>query len=321
MNHSLSDIQALIQACVSGDCVARNQFQMRFGDDIYNFPVKIYGLPWEEAGDFYVYVFEEDRIFTRLRTFAGRNNIQFRTFLSYYVLKHLFLEWQRTRNELETISLHSPLGNESEGERTLEDVLPAASDDATGEDSAEANLVSSNVWAMLSPEEQLDVKLLSLLEYDLGSDDIRLLSYISQRSIIDTLHLVAEVQEGLRRKDQKLARLREELDSTWGWIVLREKELQEIRKKFHRIDGQSDVADREALLLQQQEIERALAKRRRQRERILTEIRSYKMTTPYKDIAHLLNLTVGTVCSRVFRLRVRLAKEFDGGETFEEASP
>jgi hypothetical protein len=33
----------------------------------------------------------------------------------------------------------------------------------------------------------------------------------------------------------------------------------------------------------------------RQRERLLDEIRSFKMTTPYKDIARMLNSSVGTV--------------------------
>jgi len=32
------------------------------------------------------------------------------------------------------------------------------------------------------------------------------------------------------------------------------------------------------------------------------------MTTPYKDIARLLNSPVGTVCSRIYRLRQRLER-------------
>ena len=48
---------------------------------------------------------EADRIFTRMRTFEGRNGIQFRTFLAYYVLRSLFLEWQRGTRELDTESL------------------------------------------------------------------------------------------------------------------------------------------------------------------------------------------------------------------------
>ena len=38
------------------------------------------------------------------------------------------------------------------------------------------------------------------------------------------------------------------------------------------------------------------------------------MTTPYKDIARLQNAAIGTACSRIFRLRERLAR---AGRTME----
>jgi RNA polymerase sigma factor (sigma-70 family) len=319
MRQPLVDIREFIQSCVAGEVVARRQFQDEYGADIYNFPAKIYGVPAEDAGEFYIYAFAEDRIFLRLRSFEGRNGIQFRTFLSYYVLKHLFLEWRRTRKELETISLQSPVSNDDDAERTLQDILAVSDDAPADEENTPAKLAFAGIWEALSPEERLDIKLLSLLECDLGPDDIQLLARLSGRSILDTLDAVAEVQERLRRKDQKLSQLRDELDSTWGWITLREKEVQEIREKIHRIAEQENIAERAALHAQQAEVERALVKRYRQRERILTEIRSYKMTTPYKDIAQLLNLTIGTICSRVFRLRVRLAREFGEGEAFAES--
>jgi hypothetical protein len=62
---------------------ARRAFQDEYGALIYNFPIKIGGLPEEDAGDFYLFVFEHDRLFLHLRTFQGRNNIHFRTFLSF----------------------------------------------------------------------------------------------------------------------------------------------------------------------------------------------------------------------------------------------
>src|SRR5262245_7667309 len=105
MPQQLSDLLALLRACASGDAQARRAFQAEYGEDIYNFPVKIYRLAEDQAGDFYVYAFDKDRIFSRIRTFEGRNNIQFRTFLSHYVLRDLFLEWRRTVKELATISL------------------------------------------------------------------------------------------------------------------------------------------------------------------------------------------------------------------------
>ena len=83
MTQERADIRAFLATCASGDKAAQRSFQEEYGGDIYNFPVKIYGVPLEEAGDFYLYVFDRDRIFSRLKTFEGRNNIQFKTFLSY----------------------------------------------------------------------------------------------------------------------------------------------------------------------------------------------------------------------------------------------
>jgi RNA polymerase sigma factor (sigma-70 family) len=309
MAQVMGEILELIQVCASGDLAARRRFQDEYGEDIYNFPVKIYRTPLDEAGDFYLYVFENDRIFSRMATFAGRNNIQFRTFLSYYVLKHLFLEWRRTQKEVETVSLSTPLGDSSEGGRVLEDVLPdQVAQEA--EDTRESGGTETNaIWASLAPEERLDLKLLSLIECDLTPEDVRLLARATGRSIQETLVLVAEVQEGLKRKDERLSQLRDELDSVWGWIVLRQKELQEINEKIRHL-GEAQTTTREKLLQRKHELEQALVKRYRQKEKALEEMRSYKLTTPYKDIARLLNLTVGTVCSRIFRLRERLSREF-----------
>jgi RNA polymerase sigma factor (sigma-70 family) len=309
MAQVMGEILELIQACASGDLAARRRFQDEYGEDIYNFPVKIYRTPLDEAGDFYLYVFENDRIFSRMATFAGRNNIQFRTFLSYYVLKHLFLEWRRTQKEVETVSLSTPLGDSSEGGRVLEDILPDQAAQETENTRESGGTEANTIWASLAPEDRLDLKLLSLIECDLTSEDARLLAKATGRSIQETLTLIAEVQEGLKRKDERISQLRDDLDSVWGWIILRQKELQEIDEKIRRI-GEAQNITREKLLQRKYELEQALVKRYRQKEKALEEMRSYKLTTPYKDIARLLNLTVGTVCSRIFRLRERLSREF-----------
>jgi RNA polymerase sigma factor (sigma-70 family) len=310
MSQPPANMLALLQACAAGEGEARRHFQDEYGEDIYNFPVKIYGLPLEEAGDFYVYAFENDRIFSRARTFAGRNSIQFRTFLSYYVLKHLFLEWRRTRKELETVSLQAPAGSSIEDERVLEDLLPDTIALETEEVGATAPGPTTEVWSSLSPEERLDLKLLSLLECDLEPEDLLLLARTSGRSITDTLALLAGVQDELQRRDEKLSRLRNELDAVWGWILLRQREVQEIDEKIHLMKTQEGGLGQEKLLSRKRELEHLLAKRYRQREKLVEELRTYKLTTPYKDIARLLNLTVGTVCSRIFRLRERLMREF-----------
>lgn len=309
MAQESADLKEFLNACASGDPTARRRFQEEHGEDIYNFPVKIYGAALEAAGDFYVYVFERDRIFLRLKTFEGRNSIQFRTFLSYYVLKHLFLEWRRTQKEVETVSLQAPLSGSGEENRTLEDVLPGTVLSEDRENDTAATGVATQIWNSLTLEDRLDLKLLSLLECDLSPDEVRLLAKSSGRTVCDILILVSEVLDELKRKDEKVGRLRDELDSVWGWILLRQKELQEINKRIHLLSTMENDGARAQLVVDKQALEQALAKRYRQRERIMQEIQTYKLTTPYKDIARLLNLTVGTVCSRIFRLRERLMHE------------
>src|SRR5262249_400897 len=147
------DVRGLIRRCAEGDPAARRRFQDEFGRDIYGFPVRVYGVAAERAADFYVFVFEHDRVFTRMRTFEGRNGSQFRTFLAYYVLKGLFLEWQRAQRDLDTVSLSAPVAGDDG--RALEDVLPdpdapdpAASREGDGGPAAA-------LWAALGPLERL----------------------------------------------------------------------------------------------------------------------------------------------------------------------
>ncbi len=319
MSQPILDIFELIRACEAGDALARRRFQDEYGKDIYYFPVKLHGLPLEKAGDFYVYVFDNDRIFTRLLTFEGRKNIQFRTFLSFFVLKSLFLDWLRTLKEVETISSETPETDASGKPRVLGDSLPDPATIETEQTALPEEHLAPDLWNCLAPEEQLDLKLLCLIECDLSLDDTRLLTTISGRPLRETLLLLEEVQQGLKRKDEKLTQLHDTLDSVWGWILLRQKELQEIDEKIRLLMADRDGLN--SLVDQQKALEESLEKRYRQREKLVEEIRTYKLTTPYRDIARLLNTTVGTVCSRIFRLRKRLVKEVGERGAREERAP
>ena len=292
------DALALVRACADGDVAARQRFQERFAEDIYNFPIKIYGLPPDKAADFYVYVFEGDRIFTRMRTFEGRGGIQLRTFLAYHVLRALFLDWQRGEHELDTVSLHAPLGR-GEGGTVLEDTL-ASPDTSADADPAEEGRFG-DLWQSLTAEERLDLKLLSLLEHELTPDDVRLLAKLSRRTLEETAAVLGEVLEALKAKDARVAALAADLDSVWGWIVLRRRELQQTSENLRLMESEPDSPARQRLVERQQELRSAIDKRSQQHTRTLEELRAYKLTTSYKDIARLKNSTVGTVCSRIGR--------------------
>src|SRR5438309_8499862 len=119
-----SDLKQLLHACAQGDADNRIRFQNAFGESIYNYPIKTFRLSADKAADFYIYVFEDDRIFRRVRRFEARNGAQFQTYLNFYVLRDLFFEWRRTQKEPETISLATVVADGSgDHETTLEDLL------------------------------------------------------------------------------------------------------------------------------------------------------------------------------------------------------
>ncbi len=318
MPQETSDILDLIRACVEGDPHARRRFQAEYGEVIYTFPMKKFSCPKEETANFYVYVFDNNRIFSRIGHFTGQTHEQFRIFLWGLVLRHLYFEWYRTLGkEVKEISLQTPLGSSEEREqRTLEDVLADPTTvEPEGRDVPQKK-ATLEVWQSFTPEDRLDVKLLHLLEYDLEAEDIRLLAEIAGRSILETLGLLAEVQGTLKHKDEKHSQLQDDLDSVWGWILLRQKELQDINEKIHSCMSMGNQY--EQLISQRRELERKLVRRYNQRGQILKKYQHSTLTTPYEDIARLLNTTVGTVCSRMSRLRKRLVQKLAEEKTNKE---
>src|SRR6185503_11418130 len=95
----------LIQRCLATEPAAVTEFQNRFGELIYAFPIRVYRVPRDEAGDFYVFAFDKGRIFRRVKTFEGR--ISLRNYLLGFVLDNLVLEWKRTEREIETVSMEA----------------------------------------------------------------------------------------------------------------------------------------------------------------------------------------------------------------------
>src|SRR4051812_30993801 len=99
------EARALIGRCLSGDAAATEQFQQRYGELIYGYPCRVFRTPPDEAGDFYVFAFEQRRIFRRLRTFEGRAPL--RAYLLGFVLDDLVLEWKRRERQIDTVSIEA----------------------------------------------------------------------------------------------------------------------------------------------------------------------------------------------------------------------
>jgi RNA polymerase sigma factor (sigma-70 family) len=301
------DLKAFIADCVRGDPAARIAFQDKYGSLIYTFPVRLFHLSADEAGNFYLYVFEKERIFKRISAFEGRNAMQFETYLSYYVLRDLFLEWVRTQEQVDVVSLDTPIeGPAADGEQTLmlREVLSTA-EPGLDTSLAEANAAEAmeGVLRQLDAAPRVMLKLLALGTIELAPDDVRTIAQIAARSIRQTLALLEEVGAGLAAKASKAEEKREALYVVFHWIQTYQRRIMALEENIRVSRSQGDFQALPRLLHDQAELERKLAWRYQQQARLCGELQKFDMRPSYKDIARLLHLPQGTVCSRIARAR------------------
>jgi RNA polymerase sigma factor (sigma-70 family) len=307
--------QELIRRCLSGDSQAAREFQECYGELIYGYPMRVYRVPPEDAGDFYVFAFDRGRIFRRVRTFEGR--APFRAYLLGFVLDDLVLEWKRGSRELETVSMET-LG---EFAAPPEDHGPLSDD--SGEDAVDRSALSEAL-AQLEPSKAVVMKLLYVEDYELKANELRFLAEASGCDVAEVLSRVDRLRATVREREASLKRMEDSLDAVQAWIQLYERRRQRLLEDLNGLPPESSAARR--LREEEVELQRKIERRRRQRTKLLDQTQRRKVTAPYKEIAALLNTSVGNVGSQIARLRRELlskigAKSRRSGAELHETNP
>jgi RNA polymerase sigma factor (sigma-70 family) len=311
---ALSDtaaVRELIRRCLAGDGDAARSFQEAYGELIYGYPIRVYRTPADEAGDFYVFAFQGGRIFRRLRTFEGR--APFRAYLLGFVLDDLVLEWKRAERHLDTISIED-LGELPDRGESEVDVMNAGNGHARGGRDLDQLL------ANLDPSKTVVFKLLHAEDCELTPAELRYLATISKRTLAEVTAAVEHLRATIRDRETSLRAIEDNLDSVQAWIQLYQKRLRRIGEDLSTVQASSRAAEK--LYAERNELERKIERRRRQRDKLGVQAKRRKVTAPYKDIAAVLNTTVGNVGSQIARLRGELS-QLSGeplDEPFEEHS-
>jgi len=289
----------LVADCLAGDAAARARFQQEFGALIYRFAAYAGGFGRSEPGDFYVYLFEDDRVYRRLRSYEGRASLG--PFLRGYVLPDLFKQFQSMirKETLPTVSL------DTDCEREPAAASPSVSDQtASPSPIGGADPGSAGLLTQLSREKRLLVKLLYIEDFDLDADDVRLLAERSVRPVREVIKLVEQARQSVRSREVARREKLDEAESAAQWILQYERRLAQLSEDLGNLPPESGRAER--LRHQQAEIERKSAWRQRQRERALKDSQRATVTLRYREIAHILNAPVGSVSAQVTRLRQEL---------------
>ncbi|HYD49332.1 MAG TPA: hypothetical protein VEB21_13330 [Terriglobales bacterium] len=290
-------VRELIARCLDGDAEASRQFQQTYGELIYGYPIRVFRIRPEDAGDFYVFAFHGGRIYRRVRTFEGR--APFRAYLLGFVLDDLILEWKRAERTLDTIPL----------EEVSEMSLQEAAGNHMNDDAGSHAIDSGELGDLLS---QLDVgkvvvlKLLHAEDYELTPAEIRHIATISKRPIADVIAAVDNLRLTIRDRESALRAVEDGLESVQAWIQLYQKRLARITDDLQSLPPGATAASR--LRQEQAEVERKIKRREQQRTKLQMQARRRKVTAPYKDLAAILNTTIGNIGSQISRLREELTR-------------
>ena len=286
----------LIRRCLSGDREAAVTFQERYGELIYGYPIRVYRVPPDEAGDFYVFAFDRGRIFRRVRTYEGR--APFRAYLLGFVLDDLVLEWKRGVREIETVSLESigELPDPTFGDRAERD---GEVSDMEMDRAAMRELLSD-----LSTPKAVVMKLLYVEDHEFDPAEVRYLSQVSGNAIPDVLDRIEGLRATVREREAGLKKMEDALDAVQAWIQLYERRIQRINEDLTALPPTSTAAEK--LREERAQLSRKIERRRAQRSKLLAQSQRRKTTAPYKDIASLLNTSIGNIGSQIARLRREL---------------
>jgi hypothetical protein len=281
----------LIRQCLAGSPQAAARFQAVYGELIYGYPIHVFRIPPDEAGDFYVFAFDKGRIFRRLQTFEAR--VPLRAYLLGFVLNDLVLEWKRGQRELDTVPLDTvrdPVAVDAEANA-------AASGDGAGAGAGMAELLAG-----LDPSKTAVLKLLYIEDCDLSPAEMRFIAEASGRCIAEVLEGVDALRATVREREVALKQMEDTLDSVQSWIRLYERRLCDIDAELTAAGSASS----ERLQQERTELQAKLERRRRQRQKLSSSARRRKVTAPYKHIAALLNTTTGNIGSQLARVRREL---------------
>ncbi|MBM4139868.1 MAG: hypothetical protein FJ242_00010 [Nitrospira sp.] len=291
----------LLHQCLDGKEYALEEFQNTFGEDIYNFPMKVHRLEKEMAAEFYCYCFDKGRIFKRLKTFEGRCNL--RTY-QYLVLRDLFTEWFRTLDFTKnfTASLNDPIDHDDETEKGVF----VKSDESSPEETLltiQSMEKFETTLGKIPQNERIYLKLLLFAEMDFEPEDIRTIAKISKRSFRDVLYSLAQLEQSLIQKSEKYALNEENLYKVSSKIFFHQNEISGITESSNR-------ENKEMI----QRIEGKIKKRLLQRKRYISKKLGGQATVSYRDIAGILGVSLGTIAANLNKAKDLFLKMYQEAE-------
>jgi RNA polymerase sigma factor (sigma-70 family) len=293
------NINQLVSACAEGDEVALKTFFDIYSMDIYNFPVRVFHLTEDDAGEFFIFAFERLRSGKRFQSFKGKSS--FKTWL-YTVLRNLLLDWKRNRKELKIVSTRKrdSEGREYGGIDEEPDVYPEQKEKAE-----EFREFFNNILSEIKIESRVLFKIAFIYYLNLEEEEIQYILSKTNYTRVELQLKILEIREHLANKELDSLESEEKITAIYTQI----QDLKEIRRKEENRVFDDNLPNKD-------KIEVAIQKKYEQREKLLTKKGKglFLTRTPYKMIIDLLKIPEGGISITLQRVSEKIQKKLEEAE-------
>lgn len=286
MNPFLDEkLDELIRKCGEGDRIALNEFFESFSNNIYLFPIRVFHLSEDDAGDFFIYAFERLKDGKKLKTFNKKSS--FKTWF-YTVLRNLLIDWQKTRHFIHTTSANR-INKEGEEYYTIE----MEPDPSSPEKKSEEKEIVQNFYRALSGlkiEQRVLFKLAYLYYLNFDSDEVKYLSISSGKDPLYLKNRIFEIREKLAEKNKE--------------AIQDEDKLTYLHTQIRDIEFQLSTLNEGVETDKIEKMKDILSKKKQQRKNLLVK-RTHTpliLRTSFRDLSEILEmkeLTISVSLSRI----------------------
>ncbi|MBE7410530.1 MAG: sigma-70 family RNA polymerase sigma factor [Leptospiraceae bacterium] len=277
----------LIQSCAEGNSESLKFFFEEYSEDIYNFPIKVFRLSEDEAGDFFLYAYERLKEGKKFQSFKGKSS--FKTWF-YSVLRNMLIDWKRSKRELK---VHSINRINSEGE---EYSLIENEPDNKFLEKENAYFVTDEFYKALSQikiENRVIFKLSFIYYLYLEDDEIDYILNKTRKTKESLSQEILKIREILSDKEKENILSEEKITSLYTSI----QRLKEIQNKEGKINFQDNLEYKD-------KIESAISKKYEQIQKLLTKKQKGNLIarTPHKLVSEILEISEGNVSVALIRV-------------------
>lgn len=291
----------LLQSLRNKESDAMAKFFDLFSDDIYNFPIRVFQLSDDDAGDFYLYAFEHLKNGKRLLSFKGKS--KFITWF-YSVLRNLVIDFLRSRrNRLKESTLSWADARSLPSSGTENDVSLISDQPIQNEffNNFENELKD------LPIEKRVLLKLAYIHFLDLNSEEFLYLCEVSNLDKDNAIKKLKELKELGHERAVKVREFEEKLTTNFQSILALEYRLQTFFRENPEIPCERNEWHIEytmpLLPIKIVDSIRALMKKRNRQVSLLEKQQKSLLNVriPYSELARLLNSTQGVLSVQLVR--------------------